>query len=443
MDAGHTERSTRRTPRRWRAALVGLTAAALVLAGCSSDGGGADDATSGAGETGDASEAAPAATDDQATSATDDAGESGGETVTVGMLTTLSGNAAYLGEDTQKGFQLALDLAGADDVELVVEDDAQDAEAAQGLADRMVSRDGAQIMTGIVFSDIANAVVPTVLEQDMLYLSTNAGPSTFAGEGCDANYFSVSYQNDNPAEATGEWVKEQGHANVVAAAPNYQAGQDSVNGFRRTFGELQNEFYTELGATDYAQTIAQIRDEDPDAVYFFYPGGMGIAFVQQYIESGLAEEIPIYGPTFSFDETLVDAIGEAAVGLQNGSFWAPDLDNPANQEFVEAYREANGATPTNYAAQGYDTGRLLLSALDTVGYDVSDTEALREAVAAADFDSVRGDFSFGTNQHPVQDWYILEVVAGEEDGDYTNQVVEKVLDDHVDAYASECSLGDG
>lgn len=363
------------------------------------------------------------------------------ETVTVGMLTTLSGNAAYLGEDTQKGFELALDVAGADNVELVVEDDAQDPEGAQQTAARMIERDGADIMTGIIFSNVAGAVVPDILAEGLIYLSPNAAPSPFAGESCHENYFVVSWQNDNPAEATGEYVKAQGYESVVAAAPNYQAGRDSVNGFRRNFGELQNEFYTELGATDYAQTIAQIRDEDPDAVYFFYPGGMGIAFVQQYIESGLAEEIPPFGPTFSFDETLVDAIGEASVGLLNGSFWAPDLDVPANLEFVEAYEEAYGMTPTNYAAQGYDTANLVLSALEKVGYDVSDTAALREAILEADFDSVRGDFSFGPNQHPIQDWYILEVVPGEEEGDYTNTIVEQVLTDHGDAYAEDCQLG--
>lgn len=422
--------------------LVLLAVLGLVLSGCASDG---DDGDGGG-----------ATDDDTGTEAADDGGEDGGEDgeteaddgggdrqpVTIGMVTTLTGNAAYLGEDTQKGFELALQMAGVEeDVELLVEDDAQDPEQGQSVADRMIEREGAQIMTGIVFSNVAVAVVPSIVERDMIYVSSNAGPSNFAGSQCHENYFSASYQNDNPAEVVGQWVKDQGHETAVGVAPNYQAGQDSVNGFRRTFGELQDEFYTELGDTDFAQTIAQIREADPDAVYFFYPGGMGIAFVQQYIESGLQEEIPIYGPTFSFDESLVDAIGEAALGLQNGSFWAPDLDNEANTAFVEAYREAHGATPTNYAAQGFDTANLILSGLDAVGWDVSDTAALREAIAAADFDSVRGDFEFGTNQHPVQDWYMLEVVEGEEDGDLTNTVLETVLEDHVDAYAEECDLG--
>lgn len=434
---GRTTKQSRRSSWVALVAVVGL-----VLAACSGDDGGggtSDDDTSSP-----TSEQTDTAGEDTGTAGEDTEAADGGdrEPVTVGMVTTLSGNAAYLGEDTQKGFELALQMAGAEeDIELLVEDDAQDPEQGQSVADRMIEREGAQIMTGIVFSNVAVAVVPTIVDRDMVYVSSNAGPSNFAGSQCHENYFSASYQNDNPAEVVGQWVKDQGHETAVGVAPNYQAGQDSVNGFRRTFGELQNEFYTELGDTDFAQTIAQIREEDPDAVYFFYPGGMGIAFVQQYIESGLQEEIPIYGPTFSFDESLVDAIGDAALGLQNGSFWAPDLDNEANTAFVEAYREEHGTTPTNYAAQGYDTANLILSGLDAVGWDVSDTAALREAIRAADFDSVRGDFEFGTNQHPVQDWYILEVVEGEEDGDLTNTVVETVLEDHVDAYASECDLG--
>lgn len=431
---------TNRGMRTW---LAWLAVLGLVLSSCGGDG----DETDGAAADGDATATADDTGDDEP--ADDDTGDDeeaddGGdrEPVTVGMVTTLTGNAAYLGEDTQKGFELALQMAGVeDDIELLVDDDGQDPEQGQSVADRMIEREGAQIMTGIVFSNVAVAVVPTILERDMIYVSSNAGPSNFAGEDCDENYFVASWQNDNPAEAVGQWVADQGFETAIGAAPNYQAGQDSVNGFRRTFGEVQNEFYTELGDTDFAQTIAQIREADPDAVYFFYPGGMGIAFVQQYVEAGLDQEIPLYGPTFSFDETIVDAIGEAAVGLRNGSFWAPDLDNEANAAFVEAYREEHGMTPTNYAAQGYDTANLILSGLEAVDWDVEDTAALREAIRAADFDSVRGDFEFGTNQHPVQDWYILEVVEGESEGDYTNTIVETVLEDHVDAYASECDLG--
>ncbi|CAN5754488.1 ABC transporter substrate-binding protein [soil metagenome] len=312
--------------------------------------------------------------DDTTGSADDSAADVTGS-VKVGMITTLSGGAAYLGEDTRDGFQLAFDLDGRFDMELVIEDDAQDPAVGQQLAERMLERDDVDVMTGIVFSNVAGAVVPQVVNNDTIYLSSNAGPSTFAGEGCNENYFVVSWQNDEPAEAMGEYVRGTGAETVVGLAPNYQAGQDSINGFKRSFGELEAEIFTEFGATDYAQAIAQIRDADPDAVYFFYPGGMGISFVQQYVEANL--DIPLYGPTFSFDETIVDAIGPAAVGLQNASFWAPDLDVPANTAFVEAFESTYGRTPTTYAAQSFDTANLLISALVANDGDPSDTAAMR------------------------------------------------------------------
>lgn len=366
-----------------------------------------------------------------------DRGAEPGGSVRVGMITTLSGGAAYIGEDIRDAFELAFERDGGWELDLVVEDDMQDPDTGSQLGTRMLGRDDVDVMTGIVFSNVAGAVVPQVVGQDVIYLSSNAGPSTFAGEQCNENYFVVSWQNDNLAEAVGELVADEGLESVVALAANYQAGQDSIVGFERTYGEAQAEIFTEFGATDYAGAIAQIRDADPDGVYFFYPGAMGIAFVRQFNEAGL--DIPLFAPNPPIGETLVDAIGESSLGLQSASFWTPDLDVAANGEFVEAFREAYDRTPTAYAAQSYDTANLLISALDATG-DPSDTAAMREALGAADFDSVRGDFRFGNNNHPIQDWYLTEVVEGEEEGDFTFTAGETVLTDHVDAYAQDCEL---
>lgn len=386
-------------------------------------------------ETGGATEDSPAAGDEVEDEASEPE-EVGGE-VKVGMITTLSTGAAYLGEGIRDGFSLAFELDGRYELDLVVEDDGRDPALAQQLADRMLSRDEVDVMTGIVFSNVAGAVVPQVVNSGTIYISANAGPSPFAGAQCHENYFVVSWQNDNMAEAIGYYMSEQGFENVVALAPNYQAGQDMVTGFKRFFGDADEEIYTELGASDYAGAIAEIRDADPDAVFFFYPGGMGIAFVQQYVASGL--EIPIYGPVASFDENLINAIGDAALGLNNSSFWSVDMENEANQVFVNAYREKFGATPTSYAAQGYDAARLLISALDANGGDPSDTAAIRAALKEADFDSVRGDFRFNSNNHPIQAWYLREVVQDPASGNLTNVIVDTILEDHADAYASDCS----
>ena len=366
------------------------------------------------------------------------------EPVKIGMITTLSTKAGYLGEEIRDGFQLAIDQEGGKlggiPVELLVDDDGRKPEKAKQIADRFIQRDKVKILTGIVFSNVAIAVVPKVVQQDVIYVSANAGPSLLAGKGCNPNYFNVAYQNDNLDEVVGKYVTEAGFKNVYLLAPNYPAGKDHLAGFKRYYeGAIAGEVYTKLGQSDYAAEIAALRAAKPDAVFFFLPGGMGINFIKQYAQAGLNQTIPVFGPAFSFDERLLQAFKDAALGVKNGSQWTHDLDNPANRQFVAAYRKAYGRTPTLYASQGYDAARLLGSALKQVNGDVSQMDALRQAIRKADFESVRGKFSFSANQHPVQDLYIREVVK-DADGTYTNKTLKAVFTDHSNVYLKDCKL---
>ena len=366
------------------------------------------------------------------------------EPVKIGMITTLSTKAGYLGEEIRDGFQLAIDQEGGKlggvPVELLVDDDGRKPEKAKQIADRFIQRDKVKILTGIVFSNVAIAVVPKVVRQDVIYVSPNAGPSLLAGKGCHANYFNVAYQNDNLDEVVGKYVTAAGFKNVYLLAPNYPAGKDHLAGFKRYYkGAIAGEVYTKLGQSDYAAEIAALRAAKPDAVFFFLPGGMGINFLKQYAQAGLNQTIPVFGPAFSFDERLLQAVKDAALGVKNGSQWSHDLDNPANRQFVAAFRQTYGRTPTLYASQGYDAARLLGSALKAVGGDVSKLDALRGAIRKADFPTVRGQFAFAPNQHPVQDIYIREVVKGA-DGKYTNKTLEAVFTNHSNVYVEECQM---
>jgi branched-chain amino acid transport system substrate-binding protein len=366
------------------------------------------------------------------------------EPVKIGMITTLSTKAGYLGEEIRDGFQLAIDQEGGKlggiPVELLVDDDGRKPEKAKQIADRFIQRDKVKILTGIVFSNVAIAVVPKVVQQDVIYVSANAGPSLLAGKGCHPNYFNVAYQNDNLDEVVGKYVTEAGFKNVYLLAPNYPAGKDHLAGFKRYYeGAIAGEVYTKLGQSDYAAEIAALRAAKPDAVFFFLPGGMGINFIKQYAQAGLNQTIPVFGPAFSFDERLLQAVKDAALGVKNGSQWTHDLDNPANRQFVAAYRKAYGRTPTLYASQGYDAARLLGSALKQVNGDVSQMDALRQAIRKADFETVRGKFAFSANQHPVQDLYIREVVK-DADGNYTNKTLKAVFTDHSNVYRKDCKL---
>lgn len=355
------------------------------------------------------------------------------QAVKVGMITTLSGGGSGLGIDVRDGFLLA--IKGNDKIEVVIEDDQQKPDIAVQIADKMIQSDKVDVLTGIIWSNLAMAVVPAAVNQGKFYLSPNAGPSALAGKGCHKNYFNVAWQNDNLHEAAGAYANGAGFKNSFILAPNYPAGKDALTGYKRFFkGGLAGEVYTKLGQTDYAAEIAQIRASGADSVFFFLPGGMGISFMKQWAQAGI--DLPVVGPAFSFDQGILQAVGEAALGVKNTSQWSKDLDNAANVKFVADFQAEYGRLPSLYASQGYDTANLLISAMAKA--DVSDADAFRVALEAADFASTRGDFAFASNHHPIQDIYVREVIK---EGDVlTNKIVSVALEDHSDAYVSECSM---
>jgi branched-chain amino acid transport system substrate-binding protein len=354
------------------------------------------------------------------------------EPIKIGLITTLSGGGAGLGVDTRDGFMLAIKQSGNKDITVITEDDAQKPELAVQIADKMIQSDEVDILTGIVWSNLLMAVVPGVVAQEKLYISTNAAPAALAGEKCDPLYFNAAYQNDNLHEAMGEFANK-GYKKMFIMAPNYPAGKDSLTGFKRYFkGAVNNEVYTQVGQTDYAAEIAQIRASGADGVFAFLPGGMGIAFMKQYAQSGV--KIPVMGPGFSFSQDVLPAIGDAALGAKASGQWAKDLDNEANKKFVPAFQAEYGRLPSIYAVQAYDAGQLIVAAAAKAS--IKDTAAFAAELKKADIQSPRGKFKFNTNRHPIQDIYVTEVVK--DNGVLTNKIVEKIFTDHGDAYAKDC-----
>lgn len=364
--------------------------------------------------------------------------------VKIGMITTLSGPGGYLGQDIRDAFKLAIDLEGGKlggvPVELVVEDDALKPGQGKQIAEKMLKTDGIKILTGIVFSNVAGATVPDIVDSGALYVSPNAAPSNFAGKECNANYFVVSWQNDSLHESAGQYATNLGYKKAFILAPNYQAGKDALTGFKRMFkGEIAGEVYTRLDQTDFAPEMAQIRAANPDVVFQFHPGGLGIAFLRQYQQAGLLGKTPMVLAEPSLDATTLKAVGESALGLSVTAHWNSDFDNAANKKFMEAWTKAYNRAPTYYASQGYDAALAIASALKATG-GKTDVPALRTALAKADFQSVRGAFKFGPNQHPVQDWYALKVEKGADGTPVLKTTGTKVLSNHGDVYAKDCKL---
>lgn len=360
----------------------------------------------------------------------------------IGMITTLSGPAGYLGADIRDGFSLAMKdgALGGVPVELEVQDDKLDPGQGRQIADRMLNDEDIKLFTGIVFSNVAGAVVPEITGSDAIYISANAGPSTFAGKGCNQNYFVASWQNDTLHEMPGLLATREGYKNAFLIAPNYQAGKDGLTGFKREFkGKIVDEIYTPLGQTDFSAEIAKIRAANPEVVYQFHPGESGIAFLKQYQQAGLGN-IPMVLAEPASDAVIVKALGDQAVGLKMAVHWAENLDNPANKAMIAAWKAKYPDRPlTYYAVQGYQTALIMAEGLKATGGDLSDIDALREGIRNAKIESPSGSFAWGPNQHPLQDWYAAEVVKGA-DGVPVVAAGEKIAEARGDAYASECSL---
>ncbi len=367
------------------------------------------------------------------------------DTVKVGLLSTLSGPGAGLGVDIRDAFQLAVKMNGGKlgglPAEVIVADDQANPDVGRQTADRLVKRDKVDFMTGIVFSNVMLAVGAPTFASKTFYISANAGPSQYAGEQCNPYFFSASWQNDNQDEAVGKTVADKGFKRVALIAPNYPAGKDALTGFKRFYkgGEVVMESYTPLNMLDYGAELSKLRAAKPDAVYIFLPGGLGINFIKQFVGAGLSKDITLFGPGFSADEDVIRAVGDPMLGMFNTSQWAHDLDNAANKKFVAEFEKEYGRLPSLYASQGYDAARLIDAAVRDTKGKLQDKAAVRKALAAAKFDSVRGNFKFGPNQFPIQDYH-LRVITKDTKGRVTNRTLGTVFKAHADAYAAQCKM---
>ena len=365
--------------------------------------------------------------------------------VKIGFVSTLSGPSSALGVDIRDGFQLAVKLNGGKlgglPAEVLISDDQFKPDVARQLFERNIKRDKVDFMTGVVFSNIMLAALPEALDNKVIYISPNAAPSSMAGKECNPLFFAVSWPNDAYHEAAGALANQRTLKSVFLLAPNYQAGKDSLAGFKRTFkGQIVGESYTKLGQLDYAAELAEIRAAKPQALYIFLPGGMGINFIKQFVSAGLGKETQLLLPGFSADQDVIGPVGPSMAGLFNTAHWSPDFTNPANIKFMAEFRKEYKRTPTLYASQGYDAALLINAAVRDVKGNLDDKEAVRKALRSARFDSVRGPFKFNNNQYPVQNYFVRVVGSDGQGGLINKSFAEPILRNHGDAYAEQCAM---
>ncbi len=238
---------------------------------------------------------------------------------------------------------------------------------------------------------------------------------------------------------SGKYAQQKGYKRAFLMAPNYQAGKDAVAGFRSTFkGDIVDEDFVPLTQVDFQADLARIAAAKPDVIFAFMPGGLGVALVRQFRQSGLADSIPFLS-AFTVDESTLPAEKDAALGLYGGMTWAPDMDNAANRKFVGDFMAAYHYVPGSYAMQGYDAAQAIDAALRQTSGSTADKDKLRAAMRQADFASPRGSFRFNTNGYPIQDFYLVKA-AKRPDGLYQTEIVQKIFSDYADSFAKECPL---
>jgi branched-chain amino acid transport system substrate-binding protein len=363
--------------------------------------------------------------------------------VKIGFITTLSGPQGVIGEYMRNSVELALDHLGRKmaglDVEVYYGDDQVKPDVGKQVAEEMLKKQHVDFVAGIIWSNVMLAVAPTVTEAGKIMVGTNAGPHQLAGSQCSELFFTTSWQNDETPEAMGQVMQDQKISDVYLMAPNYAAGKDMITGFKRTFkGRIVDEVYTRLGQSDYQAEISQLRAKNPKAVFVFYPGGMGIQFVKQYVQAGLRDRIPLYS-VFTVDETTLPALKESAIGQYEARFWSPDLDVPASKKYVADFEKKYGYTPSYYGAQSYDGMMLIDSAVRAGKGSLKNRAGVIAAMKKANFKSIRGPFKYNVNHMPIQDFYLLQAVAGGKDGAHM-QIKKKVFDKHKDSYWQSCKM---
>ncbi len=373
-----------------------------------------------------------------------------GQPVKIGLVAVLTGPQAALGTHLRDGFQLGMrhleNRIGGRPAEVVVIDDELRPDAAVTKVRAALERDRCDFIVGVVFSNILQAIIRPVTESQTFLISTNAGPSPIAGRGCNPFFFATSYVNDQNhavlGQAATDGIEFQGQRReirrVFLLTPNYQAGRDAMAGFKSRFrGEVVDEIYTPLTQLDFSAELARIAAARPDAIFTFMPGGLGVNLVRQYRQAGL-QNIPFLS-AFTVDEAVLPAQGEAALGLYTGTSWTPTLPGEANARFVRDFIAQHDYVPASYAAHAYDAAMLLNSAVRRVNGNLADKNALRAAIRAADFRSVRGSFAFGSNHFPVQDFWLAQV-GRRQDGKFQTEHLRKVFENVTDPFAGECRM---
>jgi branched-chain amino acid transport system substrate-binding protein len=387
----------RRTKRPTRWAAVAASALMMFTAGCAGQAGGGD---------GDAS------------------------TVTVGFISPVTGFAAALGTDMKRGWDLYWELNGDSvgdvTVRTVYEDDAGDPEVALTKAQRLVQREGVDLVAGPVLANTAYAVATYVASQGIPTLQIT-GADDLTQRQHDPHILRAGYTSSQSNFPAGSWAYDTGHRTAVTICPDYAFGWESCGGFVSAFtaagGEITEQLWNPLGTQDFSSYVSLIKRLNPDVVFVGSAGGPdAILFYNAWQDFG-AGDIPLVGNCCFADEVFLREVGATALGVNSFAYWAEGRDSEDVRAFVDAYEERHDQIPSLYAAGSYLMAQVVAETLAETGGEVDGSAFIDTASELTFDDSVYGPIRFDDYNNIVGNVYLTEVQE-RDDGAFWNVPVE-------------------
>jgi branched-chain amino acid transport system substrate-binding protein len=368
-----------------------------------------------------------------------------GDTIKIGFVDTFSGPSAAIGNDARNGFELALDHIGrkmdGKPVEVIYEDDQQKPDVGKQKTEKLIQSDRVDFLAGYNWSNVLLASLKPAVDSKTFLIGTNAGPSQLAGELCSPYVFLTSWQNEQATAAMGLYMNQKGIRSAFLLGPNYIAGKEQLGGFKSTFkGNVLGEEYTVWPTQlDFSAELSKARSSKAESLFVFFPGAAGVQFLNQYVQAGMKQQIPLY--TYgTIDELSLPLQKENALGILGAQVWVNDLPNEQNRRFVVDYRKKHpGLRPSFYGAQSYDAVQLINSAVVAVRGDLTQKDAMKAEMEKANFKSVRGSFRYGNNHVPIQNFYLIDVVK-DPDGELSLKTVATIVENDQDRFHDKCPM---
>jgi branched-chain amino acid transport system substrate-binding protein len=338
------------------------------------------------------------------------------EELRIGFIAAMTGPFAAVGRDMVDGFQLYLDqhgnkLGGAD-VKLIVEDDQAKPDVGVTKAKKLILQDKVHMFIGGILAPTGYALAPVSTAEKTVYISSIPAADDLTQRQIDKYpyFIRTGWTSSQPSHPFGEWACQQGYKKVAVIAADYAFGYEVVGGFQKAFeecgGKIIQKIWPPLGTKDFGPYIPNIK-ADADAIFSLMVGPMVPQFPKQLAAAG--NKKPVIGGGTSYDEFILPAMGDEAVGGVSPLQYSAALDTPKNAEFVKAYRAKYNKVPSYFSESNYTTAQWIDETIKKTGGKFTNPDEFIKVMSGIKLDAVRGPVSLDESRNPVQNIYIRKV----------------------------------